>query len=43
VPDWRWLLNTDRTRWYPTARLFRQPKIGDWAAVFDQVQRALAP
>lgn len=43
VPDWRWLLNTDRTPWYPTARLFRQPKIGDWAAVFDQVQRALAP
>ena len=30
VPDWRWLLNRDDSPWYPTAKLFRQPVIGDW-------------
>jgi Flp pilus assembly protein TadD len=41
VPDWRWLLTDDRTAWYPTARLFRQPKIGDWPGLFDRVRAAL--
>jgi hypothetical protein len=27
--------------WYPTARLFRQPEIGNWEAVIEQVRRAL--
>lgn len=29
-PDWRWGLLADKTVWYPSARLFRQPKEGDW-------------
>ena len=42
VPDWRWLLGRDDSPWYPTARLFRQPAAGKWAAVAEQVAAALA-
>ncbi len=40
VPDWRWLLGRDDSPWYPDARLFRQPRPGDWPAVIDAVARA---
>lgn len=30
VPDWRWLLDRGDSPWYPSARLFRQAKGGDW-------------
>lgn len=30
VPHWRWMMTGDRTPWYPTMRLFRQPRPGDW-------------
>jgi tetratricopeptide (TPR) repeat protein len=40
--DWRWLLGRDDSPWYPTARLFRQPTLGDWAPVVEQVRRALS-
>jgi tetratricopeptide (TPR) repeat protein len=39
--DWRWLLDRDDSPWYPSARLFRQRQIGDWAGVIDQVRREL--
>lgn len=42
IPDWRWLLQVDRSAWYPTARLFRQERIGDWEDVFRRVAAALA-
>ncbi len=42
VPDWRWLIGRDDSPWYPTARLFRQPAIGDWDGVFEKIQAALA-
>jgi tetratricopeptide (TPR) repeat protein len=41
VCDWRWLLDRRDTPWYPTMRLFRQPRHGDWAAVVGDVAEAL--
>jgi FkbM family methyltransferase len=41
APDWRWLLEREDSPWYPTLRLFRQPKPGDWEAVFDRLADAL--
>jgi Flp pilus assembly protein TadD len=41
TPDWRWLLNRDDTPWYPTMRLFRQTRPGDWAGVVQRVCQAL--
>jgi len=41
-PDFRWMLDRDDSPWYPTARLFRQPRRGDWDSVVDRVHRELA-
>jgi tetratricopeptide (TPR) repeat protein len=40
--DFRWLRNRSDSPWYPTARLFRQPRAGDWAPVLAEVANALA-
>ncbi|MDP1644128.1 MAG: DUF5672 family protein [Thiobacillus sp.] len=42
IADFRWLLNRADSPWYPTARLFRQPHPGDWAAVVAALRGALA-
>ena len=34
---WRWMLDRDDTPWYPTARLYRQTRPGDWGTVVDRV------
>jgi tetratricopeptide (TPR) repeat protein len=39
--DWRWLLDRDSSPWYSTARLFRQPKMGDWKSVTDKIHQYL--
>ena len=31
APDWRWLRHRDDSPWYPSARLFRQIRPGDWS------------
>jgi hypothetical protein len=41
VPEWRWLLGRSDSPWYPTMRLFRQERPGDWAGVFRQIAAAL--
>jgi tetratricopeptide (TPR) repeat protein len=40
--DWRWLLGRADSPWYPTLRLFRQTRRGDWRSVLEAVGRALA-
>ena len=39
--EWRWLEGREDTPWYPTMRLFRQRRQGDWSDVVDQVRTAL--
>jgi Flp pilus assembly protein TadD len=41
VPEWRWLLDRADSPWYPTMRLFRQPRPGNWAGVFAQMAAQL--
>lgn len=41
APDWRWMLDRDDSPWYPTARLFRQQRAGDWAEVVARIVAAL--
>jgi tetratricopeptide (TPR) repeat protein len=41
TPDWRWLLNRTDSPWYPTMRLFRQSRFGDWDDVFERMAAAL--
>ncbi|PKU24441.1 tetratricopeptide repeat protein [Telmatospirillum siberiense] len=40
--DWRWLLARDDSPWYPTMRLFRQSRLGDWQPVVERVRAELA-
>jgi tetratricopeptide (TPR) repeat protein len=37
IQDWRWLLERADSPWYPSARLFRQPQIGDWDSVIARL------
>ncbi len=41
TPDWRWLLERPDSPWYPTMRLFRQNRAGDWSDVFERIADAL--
>ncbi len=41
IQDWRWLLKREDSPWYPSARLFRQPVLGDWDSVIARVAAEL--
>jgi tetratricopeptide (TPR) repeat protein len=41
IPDWRFMLERGDSPWYPTMRLFRQPKREDWDSVFAAMAEAL--
>lgn len=41
APDWRWLMHRPDSPWYPTMRLFRQEKRGDWQPVLQSVIEAV--
>ena len=40
--DYRWPVERATTPWYPHARIFRQPRAGDWEPVLAAVRDALA-
>jgi ADP-heptose:LPS heptosyltransferase len=40
-PDLRWLLDRSDSPWYPTMRLFRQPRPGDWQTPIHAIVDAL--
>jgi hypothetical protein len=42
APDWRWMLARSDSPWYPTMRLFRQTKPGDWVGVVERVVEELS-
>jgi hypothetical protein len=37
APDWRWKLGRSDTPWYPTMKLFRQERWGDWNSAIEQI------
>lgn len=39
--EWRWLLERSDSPWYPTMRLFRQRRPGDWTTVFADMAAEL--
>jgi len=39
--EWRWMTGRSDSPWYPTMRLFRQPKAADWPSVIGEIVQAL--
>ncbi|WP_020594091.1 tetratricopeptide repeat protein [Kiloniella laminariae] len=42
TPDWRWLLNRNDSPWYPSMKLFRQSRRGNWTPVINEVINQLS-
>jgi len=40
--DWRWMLNTDDTPWYPSVKLFRQNATCDWDSVLNNIRKDIS-
>ena len=41
APDFRWMLRREDSPWYPSMRLFRQQRSGDWEEVIAKISQAL--
>ena len=41
IPDWRWMLDTDESPWYPCLRLFSAEGIDSWPTVIERMTAAL--
>ena len=41
IPEWRWGLEGNRTPWYKSLQLFRQPCDGDWESVVQDMRREI--
>jgi ADP-heptose:LPS heptosyltransferase len=41
IPDYRWLLNSEDTPWYPTAKLYRQSQKKNWQGLIFNVIKDL--
>ena len=41
APDFRWLLDREDSPWYPSMRLFRQRRLGDWSHLLARVRTEL--
>ena len=39
IPDWRWMLVSDKTPYYPTMTLYRQKNWGNWNEVFERIKK----
>lgn len=42
APDFRWMLDREDSPWYPTMRIFRQPRQYDWDSVLAGIVLAFA-
>jgi ADP-heptose:LPS heptosyltransferase len=40
--DWRWGQDGERSPWYPSLRLWRQPRPGAWGPLLERLAAALA-
>jgi tetratricopeptide (TPR) repeat protein len=38
---WRWFMDRTDSPWYPTIKLYRQPKLGDWESVVSNIKEDL--
>ncbi|MDP9173887.1 MAG: tetratricopeptide repeat protein [Planctomycetota bacterium] len=41
APDWRWFLDREDSPWYPTMKIFRQTKPGDWTSPVERLKQSL--
>lgn len=41
IPEWRWFLDSEKSPWYDSAKLYRQDESRNWDSVFKQVSKDL--